>query len=305
MKSEGTVLVTGASTGIGLAVARALLQTNYRVFLTARENSVARFGAHGISDSDHVRIRPLDVTNKEQRDAVIAEADRDWGGVDVLINNAGIAYRAVVEHVEERERLVQMDVNFRSPMELIRLVLPGMRAKRSGRIITVSSVGGMMAMPTMAAYSASKFALEGAHEALWYEVRPWDIRVSLVQPGFVHSDGFQKVRYTPASDRSEHELAEPYHEHYVNMGPFIANVMRSSRATPESVAGIVLKTMRRRRPPLRVPATFDAFGFSLLRRILPRSTYHWLLYRLLPRVDTWGPSPKRVSSLPAPPDEDS
>ena len=89
-----------------------------------------------------------------------------------------------------------MDVNFRSPMELTRLVLPGMRAKRAGRIITVSSVGGMMAMPTMAAYSASKFALEGAHEALWYEVRPWGIRVSLVQPGFVHSDGFQKVRYT-------------------------------------------------------------------------------------------------------------
>lgn len=305
MKSEGMVLITGASTGIGLAVARALLHTNYRVFLTARESSVARFGAHAISESDRVRIRPLDVTSKEQRESVVAEADRDWGGVDILINNAGLAYRAVVEHVEEHERLAQMDVNFRSPMELIRLVLPGMRAKRSGRIITVSSVGGMMAMPTMAAYSASKFALEGAHEALWYEVRPWDVRVSLVQPGFVHSDGFQKVRYTPASDRSEHELADPYHEHYVNMGPFIAKVMRSSRATPESVAGIVLRTMQRRRPPLRVPATFDAFGFSLLRRIVPRSTYHWLLYRMLPRVDTWGPSPKRVSSLPAPPDEDA
>jgi short-subunit dehydrogenase len=305
MESEGTVLITGASTGIGLAIARALLHTKYRVLLTAREDSLARFGAHALVDSDRVRIRPLDVTSPEQREAVIAEADRDWGGVDVLINNAGVAYRAVVEHVEEHERLAQMDVNFRSPMELIRLVLPGMRAKRSGRIITVSSVGGMMAMPTMAAYSASKFALEGAHEALWYEVRPWGVRVSLVQPGFVHSDGFQKVRYTPKSDRSERELAEPYHEHYVNMGPFIAKIMKSSRATPESVAGIVLKTMRRRRPPLRVPATFDALGFSVLRRILPRSTYHWILYKMLPRVDTWGPSPKRRSSLPAPTDEDS
>jgi short-subunit dehydrogenase len=177
-------------------------------------------------------------------------------------------------------------------------VLPGMRAKRAGRIITVSSVGGMMAMPTMAAYSASKFALEGAHEALWYEVRPWGIRVSLVQPGFVDSDGFQKVRYTPKSGRSEHELAEPYHEHYVNMAPFIAKVMKSSRATPESVAKVVLKTMHRKHPPLRVPATRDAFGFSALRRILPRSAYHWLLYKMLPNVDTWGPSPKRVSALP-------
>jgi short-subunit dehydrogenase len=178
-----------------------------------------------------------------------------------------------------------------------------MRAKRAGRIITVSSVGGMMAMPTMAAYSASKFALEGAHEALWYEVRPWGIRVSLVQPGFVDSDGFQKVRYTPKSGRSEHELAEPYHEHYVNMGPFIGRLMKLSPATPESVADVVLKTMRRRRPPLRIPATMDARLFSFLRRILPRNAYHWLLYQMLPRVDTWGPSPKRFSSLPQPPDD--
>jgi hypothetical protein len=302
MESEQTVLITGASTGIGLAMARALTRTKYRVFLTARRESLSRFDVHAIGESKNVRIRPLDVTSSEEREAIVAEADRDWGGIDILVNNAGVSYRAVVEHVDERERLAQMDVNFRSPMELIRLVLPGMRAKRTGRIITVSSVGGMMAMPTMGAYSASKFALEGAHEALWYEVRPWGIRVSLVQPGFVHSDGFQRVRYTPKSDRSEHELAEPYHEHYVNMAPFIEKVMKSSRATPESVAKVVLKTMRRKRPPLRIPATRDAFGFSVLRRLLPRSTYHWLLYRMLPRIDTWGPSPHRVSSL-SPPDE--
>lgn len=304
MESDKTVLITGASTGIGLEIARALSRTRYRVILTARQSSLPRFDSHAIVESPHVRIRPLDVTQAEQREEIIAEAERDWGGIDMLINNAGLSYRAVVEHVEERERLEQMNVNFRSPMELIRLVLPGMRSKRSGRIITVSSVGGMMAMPTMAAYSASKFALEGAHEALWYEVRPWGIRVSLVQPGFVDSDGFQKVRYTPKSGLSEHELAEPYHEHYSNMAPFIANLMRASPATPESVAKIVLRTMHRKRPPLRVPATFDARAFALLRRILPRSTYHWLLYQMLPRIDTWGPSPKRLSALPAPQGDD-
>ncbi len=302
MESERTVLITGASTGIGLAIARALTRSQYKVFLTARQSSLPRFDSHEVGEASNIRIRSLDVTSAEQREAIVAEADRDWGGIDVLINNAGISYRAVVEHVEEHERLAQMDVNFRSPMELIRLVLPGMRAKRAGHVITVSSVGGMMAMPTMAAYSASKFALEGAHEALWYEVRPWGIRVSLVQPGFVHSDGFQKVRYTPKSDRSEHELEDPYHEHYVNMAPFIGKVMKSSRATPKSVAKVVLKTMQRKHPPLRVPATWDAFGFSALRRILPRSTYHWLLYKMLPRVDTWGPSPKRLSALPPPED---
>ena len=215
-----------------------------------------------------------------------------------MINNAGVSYRAVVEHVVEEERIAQMNVNFRSPMEMIRLVLPGMRAKRAGRIVTISSVGGMMAMPTMAAYSASKFALEGAHEALWYEVRPWGIRVTLVQPGFVDSDGFQKVRYTEESDRSEHDFAEPYHEHYVNMSPFIAKLMRMSPATPDSVAKVVIKTLRRGRPPLRVPATFDARVFAWLRRILPRSMYHWLLYHMLPNVRTWGPSGKRISALP-------
>ena len=304
MDSGTTVLITGASTGIGLATARALCGTDYRVILTARESSIPRFAAHAISESAHVRIRPLDVTDPGQRQAVLDEAERDWGGVDVLINNAGVSYRAVVEHVVEEERLEQMNVNFRSPMELIRLVLPGMRRKRAGRIITISSVGGMMAMPTMAAYSASKFALEGAHEALWYEVRPWGVRVSLVQPGFVDSDGFQKVRYTKRSDRSEHELAEPYHEHYVNMSPFIGRLMKKSPATPESVAKVVLRTVRRRRPPLRVPATLDARIFALLRRVLPRSTYHWLLYQMLPNVRTWGPSEQRLSALPPPAEDD-
>lgn len=80
--------------------------------------------------------------------------------------------------------------------------------------------------------------------------------------------------------------------------------MEASRATPESVARVVLKTMQRKRPPHRVPATFDALWFSLLRRILPRSTYHWLLYRMLPRVDEWGPSAKRPSALPRPTRDD-
>ncbi|MGD8607022.1 MAG: SDR family NAD(P)-dependent oxidoreductase [Myxococcales bacterium] len=298
MSSEGIVLLTGASTGIGLAIARALIATRHRVILTSRESSLARFDSHGVHESERVRIRPLDVTNAEQRQAVISEAEREWGGIDVLINNAGVSYRAVVEHIAERDLLAQMDVNFRSPMELIRLVLPHMRQKRAGRIITISSVGGMMAMPTMGAYSASKFALEGAHEALWYEVRPWGIGVSLVQPGFVDSDGFQRVRFTPQSNHSEQELAEPYHEHYVNMGPFIEKLMQASRATPESVARVVVRTMHRSRPPLRIPATNDAWGFSLLRRLLPRSTYHWLLYRMLPKVGAWGPSAERIGSLP-------
>ncbi len=298
-----TVLLTGSTTGIGLATARRLLKTTHRLILTARTPSLRRFQMAGIHERDRVRLRPLDVTDLVQRQAVVEEAEQDWGGIDILINNAGIAFRAVVEHVTEEERLAQMDVNFLAPMELIRLVLPAMRAKNEGRIITVSSVGGMMAMPTMAVYSASKFALEGAHEALWYEARPWNIKVSLVQPGFVHSDGFQRVQYTAQSGRSKHELDEPYHEHYANMAPFIAKLMARSIASPDSVARVIVRTMNKKRPALRVPATLDARVFSVLRRILPRGVYHWLLYASLPKVQGWGPRPP--SMLPPPPPDES
>ena len=287
MNPDKTVLITGASTGLGLAIARALTKTDYRVYLTARQNSLPRFDKHGVRESEHVRIRALDVTSFEQRAAIVEEAERDWGGIDILINNAGITYRAVVEHVSEEERIAQMDVNFRSPMELIRLVLPGMRQKRAGRIITVSSVGGMMAMPTMGSYSASKFALEGATEALWYEARPWNIKVSLVQPGYINSNSFRRV-YSSQKALLATKQADPYSAYYSHMGNFIESLMRRSFSTSESLARIILRTMEQEHPKLRVAGTLDARFFALLRRLLPRRVYHWVLYKNLPGIGEWG-----------------
>lgn len=284
-----TFLVTGASTGLGLSIARRLLATTqHRLILTARETSLHRFADGGIVESERVRLRPLDVTRGKQRTAVVTEAADDWGGVDVLINNAGVAYRAVLEHVTERELLAQMQVNFLGPMELAREVLPGMRARRAGRIVAVSSVGGMMAMPTMAIYSASKFALEGACEAMYYEVRPFGIHVSLVEPGFIRSPVFQKVRFTAESERSRDDRTDAYHAHYASMSAFIERLMHRSFADHERVANVVVRTALRRRPPLRVAGTFDAYVFAMIRRVLPRTLYHGALYRALPRVRTWG-----------------
>lgn len=283
------ILVTGASTGVGLAIARRLVDTRHRLILTARKESLARFADSGIVESERIWLRALDVTVDGQRREVVDQANARWGGVDVLINNAGVAYRAVVEHVTEQDRMTQMDVNYRSPMELTRLVLPRMREQRWGRIMNLSSVGGMMAMPTMAVYSASKFALEGASEALWYEVRPWNIHVSLIQPGFIRSDGFEKVRLTELSQASRGERPDPYSNHYRFMEGFIKGVMHRAFATPDSVARTVLRQLTRERPPLRVPATLDAGVFSLFRRLLPRRLYHWVLYRSLPRIGEWGP----------------
>ncbi len=244
------------------------------------------------------------MTNHDERIAVVREANESWGGIDVLINNAGISYRSVVEHTREQNRLAQLDINFRAPMELIRLVLPGMREKRDGRIINVSSVGGMMAMPTMSIYSASKFALEGATESLWYEVRPWNIKVTLLEPGFIRSKSFEGTRYTSLSATSVELEGDAYHAHYVNMTTFIATWMKRARATPDKIAKKIIKTMTRRWPPLRVAATIDAHAFSLIRRFAPRRIYHWILYRSLPGVKTWGRSAKSLqgvhtSQLPA------
>jgi len=120
---DGVVLVTGCSSGVGLWV------------------------------------RPLDVTNREQRVALIREIGETWTGVNVLINKAGISYRAVVEHMTEEEDEHQLATKYLGPMDLIRLVLPHMPSVGRGKIINVSSVSGMLAMPTMSAYSASKFTL--------------------------------------------------------------------------------------------------------------------------------------------------
>lgn len=288
------ILITGASTGIGLALAHDLLAGRHRLILTARESSLARFAEAGIAPSERVWLRALDVTSNEQRRAVVAEANARWGGIDVLVNNAGIAFRSVVEHVIEPDHLAQMDVNYNAPMELTRLVLPRMRAQRWGRILNVSSVGGMMAMPTMSVYSASKFALEGASEALWYEVRPWNIHVSLIEPGFIHSDAFEHVRWTGLSSASKEALSDPYHNHYFYMEGFLTRMMRLSRATPKSVARTVMRTIEAKRPRLRVSATLDAHVFAWLRRLLPRPLYHWALYRSLPRVREWGPAARTL-----------
>jgi short-subunit dehydrogenase len=293
---QPVVLLTGASAGLGLALSKFLVQTPYRLLLTARESSLHRFAAAGIRENERVRIYPLDVTLIAQREAVVEFAQQLWGGVDILINNAGIAYRAVNEHVTDADRLDQLNVNYRGPLGLIRLVLPGMRQRRSGRIINISSVGGMVAMPTMALYSASKFALEGATEALWYEVRPFGIKVTLVQPGFIHSESFRNTRYTPLSRIAMSNPNDPYQAHYRHMAGFITRFMERTRVTPEDVARRVLKVIEARNPPIRVAATLDAHLFAWMRRLLPRWLYHEVLYHCLPGIRDWG------RAVPSPPE---
>lgn len=282
---QPVILVTGCSTGIGLALSQMLYaQKNYRVIVTARspDSLRARF-----EESDRFWIRSLDVTSEEQRVKLIEEISAAWGGVNVLINNAGISYRAVVEHMTGEHEFRQMATNYLGPVGLIRLVLPHMRQLGRGKIINVSSVSGMLAMPTMASYTASKYALEGLSEALWYETKPLGINVTLIQPGFVRSKAFERVYYTEQSKQAKQEN-QTYGDYYSNMAPFIERFMKISLSDSGSIAKLILKVIKTENPPLWIPATLDAYIFYYLRRFVPRRLLLPVLFYLLPRARRWG-----------------
>jgi short-subunit dehydrogenase len=289
--AKPVVLITGASSGIGLALAQKLAQPayteHYRTVATTRAESLPALTHAGLATSDDFIIRPLDVTRSHERRALIQKIDQDEGGVDILINNAGISFRSVVEHMTEEDEWLQFKTNLFGPAHLIRLVLPGMRARRQGRIINVSSVGGMMAMPTMGEYSASKFALEGLSEALYYEMKPWNVKVSLLQPGFVHSESFKKVLLSKAAQEAV-DTGGTYANYYRYMGRFIEKLMKQAMTTPDSLARRILRLMADPNPPLRVPASVDARLFTMMARFMPRRLYHAMLYRSLPGIKRWG-----------------
>src|SRR5258708_20377534 len=125
----------------------------------------------------------LDVTKLEQRVAAVQQADARFGGVDVLVNNAGIDFLGAVEEQDERDYRALFEVNFFGPVALLRLVLPGMRARKHGTIVNVSSMDGIASLPVNGFYSSSKFALEGLTESLWQEIEPIGLRAFLVEPG--------------------------------------------------------------------------------------------------------------------------
>jgi NAD(P)-dependent dehydrogenase (short-subunit alcohol dehydrogenase family) len=287
---QPVILVTGCSSGIGLALAQMLhAKPQYRVIVTARSID---FLKSKFLDSDRFWVRSLDVTSAEQREALIAEISAAWGGVNILVNNAGISYRAVVEHMTEKDEFLQMSTNYLGPVALIRLVMPHMRKIGRGKIINVSSVSGMLAMPTMASYTASKYALEGMSEALWYEAKPLGINVSLIQPGFVRSKAFTRVYYSEKSKAAAQESAV-YGDYYSNMAPFIDRFMKISLSDSGGIARSILKVIRTENPPLWIPSTLDAYVFYYLRRFVPRRILLPLLFQMLPRARKWGRSYSR------------
>jgi NAD(P)-dependent dehydrogenase (short-subunit alcohol dehydrogenase family) len=277
LEGRRVVLITGASTVVGLATARRMLEDGLFVILTARESSLARLNQVSfLKDPANHWVRPLEVTNALQRRELIDEIDRKLGRLDILVNNAGTVYRTPIEFAYDFESKEQMQINFHAPIELIKICLPLMRRQGSGHIINVSSAAGFLAIPTLGLYAASKHALEGASEALQHELRPWNIHLTLVQPGFVTSPAYARSHLGLAFARHWREVL-PYKIHNHLVSTWIERAVELTTSTPEKVAGAICRVAQMRRPPLRVQVTLDARVFSFLKRFLPDSAFDRLM----------------------------
>ncbi|MFC3996163.1 oxidoreductase [Nocardiopsis sediminis] len=178
--------ITGCSTGFGRHLAAAVLARGDRAVITARDTGQVRDLAAGAGE--RALALELDVTRPEQVRAAVTEASDCFGGIDVLVNNAGIGYFAAVEESTDDEIRRMFEINVFGLSDLTRAVLPGMRRRRSGTIVNFSSIGGLRSFPAVGYYNATKFAVEGLSEALWYEVEPLGIKVVLVEPGPFRTD---------------------------------------------------------------------------------------------------------------------
>jgi NAD(P)-dependent dehydrogenase (short-subunit alcohol dehydrogenase family) len=176
--------ITGCSTGFGRELAKHALERGYRTMVTARNPDEVKDVA---AEGEALAIK-LDVTDQGQIDAAITAAEAKYGRIDVLVNNAGIGYFAAVEESEEKEVRRMFEINVFGLSRMIHAVLPGMRQRRKGFIVNISSVAGLRSFPSLGYYDATKFAVEGLSEALWQEVEPLGIKVMLVEPSGFRTD---------------------------------------------------------------------------------------------------------------------
>jgi NAD(P)-dependent dehydrogenase (short-subunit alcohol dehydrogenase family) len=181
-----TWLITGCSSGLGRAIATAVLDAGHNAVITARDP--AKLAALAEAHPDTALALPLDVRDHGQVALVARQATERFGGIDVLVNNAGHGYRSAVEEADAAEVQELFETNFFGPVDLIKQILPGMRARRAGTIINISSIAGRLSNPGSGYYSATKFALEGLSYGLRMEVAPLAIRVVIVEPGAFRTD---------------------------------------------------------------------------------------------------------------------
>jgi NAD(P)-dependent dehydrogenase (short-subunit alcohol dehydrogenase family) len=226
-----------------MEVAKQVIDHGYRAVITARDPSkLAGFGA-----ADNVLVLTLDVTKPDQVAAAVKAAEARFGGIDVLMNNAGIGYFAAIEEGEETEVRKMFDVNVFGLTRMTQAVLLGMRKRRSGCIVNVSSLAGIRGMPALGQYCATKFAVEGLSEALRQEVEPLGIRVMVVEPS-----GFR----TDWAGRSANESKHQIDDYVASAGAVRLAVRESSGKQPgDPVRAVeaIIKAVSSGAPPHHLP----------------------------------------------------
>jgi NAD(P)-dependent dehydrogenase (short-subunit alcohol dehydrogenase family) len=183
-----TVLITGSNAGIGKMTAQYFAQNGWRVVATMR--SVEKAG--DLAQMPNVHVYPLDVTQTDSVEKAAADCLRDLGQIDVVVNNAGFGVYGVCELATEAEINLQFDVNVKGVIRVMKAFLPHFRVRKEGLFINISSVAGLLTYPMGSLYNATKWAVEGLTEAMSFELRPFNIRVKLVEPG-AFATNFQQV----------------------------------------------------------------------------------------------------------------
>ena len=198
MSEQKVFFITGASRGLGVDLARAALDAGHAVVATGRstDSVAAAIGAH-----DDLLVAQLDVTDPASAQAAVDAAVARFGRIDVLVNNAGNFIAGTFEEIPDADFRAQLETNFFGPLNVTRAVLPVMRAQRSGHVVSISSLAGLIGQYFCSAYAASKFALEGWMESLAPEIEPFGISTTVVEPGFFRTELLSKdsTRYAEPS----------------------------------------------------------------------------------------------------------
>lgn len=271
------ILLTGASTGIGLAATRLLAAQGHRVFATARKPA----DLAALAAIPNVEPLALDVADAASRDAALAELNRRLGDAPLhgLVNNAGIGLGGPVEYVSLDDWRRQLEVNLIAPIALTQACLDLLR-RGPGRIVNISSIGGRLGSPMMGPYNASKFGLEAVTEVLRAELEPWNIAVISVAPGAVKTPIWDKA--TAEIDSATARLGPTGVARYA---PLIQTVTRrfseaaQRGVSPDVVGEAIVRSLTAPRPPLRIWVGTDAKVGAFMRWLLPERWFFAMLAR--------------------------
>jgi NAD(P)-dependent dehydrogenase (short-subunit alcohol dehydrogenase family) len=237
--------ITGASRGFGLLIAREALARGNQVVATARHSSDVQ---KALPDAgDNLVAVDLDVTNARQAAAAVQAATDAFGRIDVVVNNAGRGVLGAVEEISDDEARAVFDVNVFGTLTMQRAVLPVLRAQRSGHVINISSVGGLVGSPGWGIYGATKFAMEGFTEALSQELAPLGVRVTLVEPGYFRTDFLDA-----SSLRTEGLVIDDYDQTAGAMRRTAVDVNHAQPGDPVKAASAIVDIAEVPDPPLRL-----------------------------------------------------